>query len=365
MTEQDRNDFPNGVTGAGALQRMAGRRRAEAEKAQATMLAALRLAFGRMGADCAGLDAVVQGVTLSEGALAEVLDLAESGMLYALLEGPKERMGLIMVDAAVLAGIIEAQTTGLVIASPVSPRKPTRTDAALLAPMIEAFLQQVAQCCAGLPCERQVTGFVYGSFQNDPRPLGLMLEDGTYTIVKLSVALGFGAKAGNWFLIIPQGGAELDQLAPDEPASEQDDDWKARLEFAINSSPVTLDAVLCRLQISLTDVLRLRVGDILRVPDSALESLTLETLDQATVSEGRLGQARGQRAVRLTTDIATAVSSTTRTLLPANVLPLRPEKPVFNPTKAHGQLVEKADFPNESSEAELQSHAMRSGSGLP
>ena len=340
MKDQNTSEQLKDEARSGALHRMAGRRRAEAEQAQAAFLAALRLAFGRMGADCPGLDAVVQGASLREGALAEVLDLAEPGMFLALVEGPAERMGLVMASPAVLAGIIEAQTTGRVEESAVHPRKPTRTDAALLAPMIEAFLQQVAQCCAGQSREKQVKGFVYGSFQDDPRPLGLMLEDGQYTIIKLSVALGFGAKSGEWFLILPQVEPEPESVADDDTPSADESEWQARLDHAVGTSPIVLDAVLCRLQISITDALRLRVGDTLRVPESALESLGLETLEHDAICEGRLGQARGQRAVRLTKDVGTPAALPAPTSLPAAVLPLKPQQPAFDPTKVQGQTGE-------------------------
>ena len=303
MMEQADARNENGLARDTALGKMATRHRAAQAQERAVFVAALRVAFGRMSADCPGLDAVVQDVTLRRGALAEVLDLAEPGMFLAVLDGQAERMGLLMASAAMLAGMVEAQATGRVDKADVAPRKPTRTDAALLAPMIDAFLGQLEGRCAGLPQADFVSGYGYGSFLDNPRPLGLMLEDGQFHIWQLRVSLGFGAKTGDWFLILPDIDHHALSRPPDSSReAELERDWQDRLHDVVSESSVVLRSVLCRMQLSFTDALRLRPGDILRLPDSALEAMTLESISHAALGIGRLGQARGQRAVRLTAD---------------------------------------------------------------
>lgn len=349
MTEQaDQNQHQNGAP-RDALRHMATRHRARAAREEAAFVAALRVAFGRMCSDCPGLDGVVQDVSVAEGALAEVLELAEPGMFLALLDGPGDRMGLLMACPSVLAGMVEAQTTGRVDAAPLARRRPTRTDAALLAPLVDAFLRRVEQRCADLPQAGQVAGFCYGSFLDDPRPLGLVLEDGLFTILRLQVALGFGARTGKWVLILPLAADAPDDAAMTAQDDNLQDDWDGRLQAAVAASPVVVDAVLCRLKLTLTDALRLRPGDILRVPETALESLSLEGLGPVALGIGRLGQARGQRAARMTADPGqrqdAADGAHGPLCLPASVVPLRPLQPAFVPPHDRPEAADPADMP--------------------
>ena len=327
-----------------ALEKMATRHRAAQAQERAVFESALRVAFGRMSADCPGLEGIVRGVSISTGALAEVLDLAESGMFLALLEGQGDRMGLLMAAPAVLAGMVEAQTTGRVDPSEVAPRIPTRTDAALLAPMIDSFLRLLETRCAQLPQSALVSGYGYGSFIDNPRPLGLMLEEGQFHILRLHVALGYGSKEGDWFVILPEPENKSLSLPQDNlPDSELESDWQERLQVAINESGVVLDSVLCRVQLTLTDALRLRVGDMLRLPDSALETLTLESISHTALGIGRLGQARGQRAVRLTADPGELTDATGASVpqfaLPAAITWGQPPQPPFAPGSSDPQAL--------------------------
>lgn len=341
------------------LTKMATRHRVAQAQERATFEAALRVAFGRMSAECPGLDGVVQDVTIRQGALAEVLDLAETGMFLALLEGQGERMGLAMACPVVLAGMVEAQATGRVDKSDVPPRQPTRTDAALLAPMVDAFLRLTDARCADLPQAPLVAGYGYGSFLDNPRPLGLMLEEGKFNILHLRVTLGFGAKEGDWLVVLP----EPEPIQPHSKAdrgggdADPDKDWQARLQEVISDSGVVLNSVLCRVQLSLTEALRLRAGDILRLPEAALEMLTLESIDQSALGIGRLGQARGQRAVRLTADPGQLSDATGATApqfaLPGSILWTQPPQPPFSPSAQEGAQTQDA-HPQPSSEETAQ-----------
>lgn len=319
-----------------ALGQMASRHRIAAGKERAAFEGALRVAFGRMAADCPGLEGMVSQVSLQNASLAEVIEQAEPGMFLALLEGQKEGMGLVMICPVTLAGMIEAQATGRVDSSLPPRRKPTRTDASLIAPMIEAFLRQVEARCATLPQADLVSGFDYGSFLDDPRPLGLMLDDGDYLTIRLQVSLGAGAKKGEWILVVPLGEpTRLRDGNEGHAAETASRDWEARLEATVRKSPVHLEAVLCRIQMPLTEALRLRPGDLLRLPDSALEALALESITHQPLGIGRLGQARGQRAVRLTAEPGNLTDATGVSISPvalsASILHFRPPQAAFVP----------------------------------
>ncbi|MCC5963900.1 MAG: FliM/FliN family flagellar motor switch protein [Rhodobacteraceae bacterium] len=345
-----------------ALMRMASRHRVAAARAQAEFASALRMAFGRMASECPGLDGVVQTVDIRPLGLAELEDLVESGMFLALLEGQGEQMGLLMACPAVMASLIEAQTTGQVSDAPAPRRRPTRTDAALLAPMIDAFLRLLEERCAELPEAAMVRGHAYGSFLDDPRPLGVMLEEGPYLLMHLKVALGYGARQGDWMVLLPTGTKQAAARAGTDAEAEERD-WAACLTAAVSVSPVRIEAVLCRMQLSLTDALRLRPGDVLRLPENALEALALESIAHEAVGIGRLGQARGNRAVRLTADPGVLTDSVGVSLspvaLPASIMPFRPPQAAFMPD---GGAADGADA-GSSDDAPDTVHADESGAG--
>lgn len=318
-----------------ALKQMATRHLAAKAQELSDFSSALRHAFGRMCAEFPGLDGVVQNITIRDASLPEVLDLAEPGMFLALLEGQGDRMGLLMASPAVLGGMIEAQTTGSVDAVPPPLRKPTQTDAAMMAPMIDVFLRLAEQRCTTLPQAAQIAGYAYGSFLDDPRPLGLMLEETDFCIMNFRVSLGYGAKSGDWIVIVPRPAVSHPSRAEDATRSKADEEWQDRIEVVVAESSVTLEAVLCRVQLTLSEALRLRPGDVLRVPETSLEMLSLESIDQTALCIARLGQARAQRALRLTADPGCLTDETGGQLLqaalPASVIPFHPPHPSFAP----------------------------------
>jgi len=281
------------------LVRMARRNREQAAQQMAGFQAALSQAFGRMCADYPGLDGKVVNVVRRSVSLAELVDMAEPGQFLALLDGPDDALGMVWLCPALLAALVEAQTTGQVMppgASDGPPRLPTRTDAALVAPMVDAFLHHAEERCADLAEGADIGGFLYGSFLDDRRPMGVVLDDVDYNILQLQVSLGNGVVTGYWTVVLPS------RVVKNADAPGKDDDWENRLTQTVENSPVALNAVLCRFKLTLKEALALSKGDVLRVPESALETLGLTALGGATVANGRLGQARGFRAVRLVAD---------------------------------------------------------------
>lgn len=284
------------------LAQMAARHRVAAARQVAAFDAALRSAFSRMANDWPGLGAQVLRVTQRAISVAEVADLVEPGMFVAMLDGVDDTLGVALICPSLLAGLVEGVATGRVLAQSGGTRQPTRTDAALLAPMLDILLRHIGDRCSAFPLGQGVQGFVYGSFLQDPRPLSLLLEDGRFRILSFDVALANGALRGTWSLILPD--------VPDPPDSKArtglgaaDVQWAQHLRQAVGASTAQLNVVLCHAQLTLSSALSLAPGDILCVPLNALESLSLCTVDGTCVGAGRLGQARGQKAVRLTSDL--------------------------------------------------------------
>lgn len=309
------------MTGQSVLRRKAGaartgpRPRPEAERA-------LALALARAARDVLALPLEVQRIEASRATLDELLEMPESLALFAVVEGPGEGLGLVMVTAPVLAGLIEVQTIGRVTAADPVPRRPTRTDAAMTAGLVDRLLQELERGLGEGADAAWAAGYRYASFLDDPRPLSLLLEETVYRVFRCEVALGAPpAKRGLLLLALPAtaraGAAPRRPLAPApdgndptalrEPGQEAAEAaaaasarWSKALEAAVMATPATLEAVLDRVAMPIASVLALRPGMVLALPTAALDRLALEGPGGRRLAEGRLGQTRGLRAVRLT-----------------------------------------------------------------
>lgn len=99
------------------------------------------MALARAARDQLKAPLEVAGLTLRRASLAEVLELPPDRALLAILEGPGEGVGMLAIAPELLQGMTELLTIGRVAAGGGGvTRKPTRTDAAMIAPLIDAAL---------------------------------------------------------------------------------------------------------------------------------------------------------------------------------------------------------------------------------
>jgi flagellar motor switch protein FliM len=259
---------------------------------------AWRLALARAARDGMALPLEVQALRQERVSLAELVELLPERALLAVLdEGGGEGLGLMALAPDVAAAKIEMLTMGRVTPTPAAPRRPTRTDAAMIAPMIDAALAGLELALAGDADLGWAAGYRYASFMEEPRPLGLLLEDVTYRLIRAEVALARGAKAGAVLLALP----EVRRL-PGRPKAVPADGgarFTADLAAQVAAAEVRLEAVLTRISLPLSRVMALGQGEVLVLPLATLDGLRLEAAGGTAVAQGKLGQSRGMRAVRL------------------------------------------------------------------
>jgi flagellar motor switch protein FliM len=266
-----------------------------------------RLALARAARDDLKLPLEVTRLALDRRSLPELLELPPDLALIIVLEGPKDGLGLLAISAPVLSGMIETLTIGKVAEAASAPRKPTRTDAAMVAGMIDHALAGLE---VGLAQEADLIwagGFRYASFLDDPRPLGLLLEDTSYRVLNAEVSLANGARSGSVLLALPaEGRGALPHLRSGLAEDEADlgPAFSAALAEQVEAADCRLDAVLARLSMPLSRVMGLRVGEVLSLSRAGLDQISFEGIDGRKVAEGKLGQNRGMRAIRLSPILA-------------------------------------------------------------
>jgi flagellar motor switch protein FliM len=259
-----------------------------------------RLALARAARDAMALDLDIARLTVARLGLTELLDIAPDRALIALLDGPKGGLGVIMLAPAVTAAVIEMQTLGRLAGSPAATRKPTRIDAAMVAGLIDRALSGLEDALAEEDDLGWAGGFRYASFLEEARPLGLLLEEEAYRVLTAEVVMADGQRRGEVILALPaQGRGERPVLtgATQEPEGPV---FSAALSAQVMQATCRLDAVVGRLTLPIRQILALAEGDVLSLPQAGVDMVTLETVDGRRVAVGRLGQHRGQRALKLT-----------------------------------------------------------------
>ena len=290
------------------------KRKAEAGKPRLRISAmspakALRVGLAKAAQDVLRLPLVVEAVAETRLSLAELIDMLEDRALFAVLNGPDEGLGLAALSAQVMTGVVEMQTTGRISSTVAPPRRPTRTDAMMAVEFIDKMMIEFETSLAD---ELDITwagGFRYGSFINDARPLGLILEDLVYRAFRIGVDMGMGAKRGHILLVLPASGRgnPPERRGPD--IADPGVIWAKNLEQAVMTTPAQLEAILHRLTIPLAAVMGLKVGDVIPLPMAALGGVELDGVGGRKLAIGQLGQARGFRAVRLTLEDAEAMAA--------------------------------------------------------
>ncbi len=269
---------------------------------------AWRLALARAARDRVKLALDVSRLTLDLRSLTEILELAPDRGLIAVLEGPMQALGVILLGPDVLAGMIEAQTTGVVTKAAAPERRPTRTDAAMAAGLIDGALEELERGLQGHDDGDWAMGYRYASFLEDIRPLGLLLEDIPYRVLRAEVSLALGAKSGTIFMALPAV-RPRSGVTPLEGAQglAEAEVFATTLAAQIMAADSQLDGVLARVSLTLAQVMDFEVGALVALGAASLDRISLEGMDGSKLWEGRLGQNRGLRAVRLTEELGVPV----------------------------------------------------------
>ena len=266
---------------------------------------AWRIALARAARDHMKLALGFERLNVAEVGLIEVLETPMDRALILMLEGGGGALGLLVISAPILSGMIEMLTLSRLASDPAdAPRSPTRTDAAMVVDMIDAALSAFAQAMMEQGVTAWSQPYHYAAFIEDPRPLHLMLEDGNYRLLRADVHLEHGARQGAVTLAFPvQAGAQMDFPMPEPDFFVQDtgdvDAFASEFSEQITAVATHLDAVLARITLPLDRILRLQSGEVLALSGAGLDSIQMLGIDGLPLAMGKLGQQRGLRAIRL------------------------------------------------------------------
>ena len=260
-----------------------------------------RIVLARAARDAMALSVEVVKLHQSHLSLAELLDMQQDCALLAVLEGPKDGLGLMAISPTVLAAMTEMQTIGRVHTGMQAARRPTRTDAAMVLGFVDSALIGLEGALTEEADLVWAGGFRYASFLDDPRPLSLLLEDMTYRVMIAELSIEDGVRTGQILMALPcEGrGSRPSFAAHAVPEAALGRAFASDLAAQIEAANCVLDAVIHRIKQPVSAILALQVGDILQLGFASVDRIGFEGLNGQRLAEGRLGQNRGMRAVRL------------------------------------------------------------------
>ncbi len=278
-------------------------------------------ALGRAAEKQLRLPVFVESVELLPMALPELAELLPERALLAVLEGGRDALGVMALCPSLLASIIEMQAIGRVTSRPPANRRPTRTDAAMSADFVNSLLTELGRETADRPGIPAFGAFRYATHMDDPRPLGLMLEDAGMQRLQLKFRVGAGGQRDASILIAlpaapgagryrsattplatqPAGNrnAMIPAPASNEPSAPAMQAAPTSLAEAVQTAPIRVLGILCRRKLSLQALRALGPGSLIPLPQNVLDDARLETGQGQLLARGRLGEADGFHAIRL------------------------------------------------------------------
>jgi flagellar motor switch protein FliM len=270
-----------------------------------------------------GLPLAVLGIREEEGPLDDQLARLDGDLLLLALRQEGGPLGLGALDGEGRAAAIEAQALGRVSPTPPEPREATAADAALARPLFESFLREAQAAVESTPLAGWLRDPSVAERLPSAREAAMLLPDGRYRMVRMTLDLGAGGRQG-LFLLLARLPEPPRQLGP--PGEEPE----ATVATQALRSQARVEAVLHRLRLPLSAAEALEPGQLLPLPGVTVASVRLEA-GGVPLGPARLGQVAGMRAVRIETPLApeladlAGLGAPPAPLLPEPAWPLPPD----------------------------------------
>lgn len=257
------------------------------------LLRALRLAIARAAVERFKLSASVIAAKQVSKCQEVVTSGLEDGQMFLLFATKEGRVASVVLDVGLVSAIIQMQTMGQVFADPPQPRALTDTDAAMVVPLVEDMLERARELVDDQSDAARLNGYEFASRAVDRRMLSLALVEDGYDGFEFTVELEGGVRQGTLRILLPEISVAEGQ------ATHADLEPLKTLSQAAGVVPAELNAVICRMNLPLTTLSDLGIGDLLPLAGARLDRIDIAAIDRTKATTGRLGQCGGQRAVRI------------------------------------------------------------------
>ena len=229
--------------------------------------------------------------------------LFESGLNLMIAGSKTPYLGIISLNCELVSSLTDVLTGDLEGERPtdIPLRLPTSADAAMCYDFISGVLGEID----GVLSEQQ-PDFIPPAFEitgRETEPSAHMFPEIPHITATLDVDIDDGARGGKFSVSVPVGiwgGRQVAALTPGQ--TKPDPEWLSALKTSVNAAPAQFNAVLYRKKMSIGEIMKLKTGDILEFPATALETLTLEASkngEKTAFMTARLGEYQDMRAARI------------------------------------------------------------------
>ncbi|MGD9295078.1 MAG: FliM/FliN family flagellar motor C-terminal domain-containing protein, partial [Roseobacter sp.] len=260
-----------------------------------TVPKALRVALAKVADDRFGMALAVIGYTQEKCAGDELSRAFGENNLLLMLDGPNGKSGGAILEPPLVSAMVQKQTTGRVSSSPAPQRRMTATDAALCAPLLDAFFERAHGILETDEDKAILPPCKFGAHIADERLFGLALDGPEYNVLRLTVDIAGGLAQATIVLVLPVPAAK--PVARDLEAGAPNKSAPRSLERVVMGAEAELTAVLCRLHLSLSDIGALQPGEKIAIPAEAFDAVELTAIDGTSIGKGAMGQVDGKRAL--------------------------------------------------------------------
>ncbi len=274
-------------------------REAYAERAM-TLGRALRLTAAKQAERLMGMAMNALGVTRRGIGGSEIKDVLDASALLLLMDGPDNQVAVAMLDPALMAGLIQQQTTGKVAsqAKDATHRSCTATDATLCAPFVVELMKNAAHLAEEAADKSLLEGYRFGVWAKEARQAQMALDQSDYELIEVTLDLAGGASAGKLHLILPQRREAPVEETVDENAGAVSQPT-ATLSDTVFGLQAEMMIALTRVSMPLSAVSDFKVGDLLDINVNSMAQALVIDANGSVVSRGTLGQIDGMRAVQV------------------------------------------------------------------
>lgn len=257
---------------------------------------AMRLALAKSADDLFGLALTVSTLEQTDMSAKSVLSGVAEGDLLLLLDGAGGERGAVMADCQLVSALIEMQISGHVRKAEAAPRPYTRTDAAMMSPLVDDLMRRFDAHLAEAAPSYRPRAFRFGDKIEDARALSLALSGDRFDMFNLTLDIADGAKTGSLRVAVPRRPPVRAEPGAAVPAAQSD---AHRLEQVAMNAEVVLDAVIARMELPLNRICALKKDMVIPLSPEALSQSELLAPPRHLVAPVRLGQVNGMRAVRI------------------------------------------------------------------
>lgn len=271
-----------------------------AEQKAVSPVKAARISLARAADQAFKLALRVGAIRQSRLDLSEVVEqIHDDWALFPLLHDDGS-VGVICIDPPSNIAFVEQQTLGRVAKKEAAVRKLTRTDKALSMAFLDRFMRLFDDALVDAPTAYWTRGYRTQDAVETRHLMVLLLDASEYRGFEMTCEIVDVARTGaiRFFLPIKDPAREnlprackMAKLEPDRASP--------KLRSAALAARVEMDAIMCKITMPLSQLSRLKLGQLVPLPQNAAQQARLQDKLGKTSLPVSLGQLHGMRAVRL------------------------------------------------------------------